>query len=558
MQKLCSVLLSDDKSRALPVRTSLRYKAAKYVRLSYADEKDRESNSVINQSQLIDEFLKDKPDIEVVSEKIDDGYSGIIFDRPAFQEMMNDISSGKINCVIVKDLSRLGREYIETGRYLRRIFPAYGVRFIAINDNIDTLKDSNTDDLTMSIKNIMNDSYCRDISVKTRSALETKRNNGNYVGACTVYGYKKDEKNKNHLVIDEYASKIVQDIFRMKIEGISAARIADELNRMGVLSPIKYKKNKGLPHPSGGYADKDNAKWSATTIIRILKDETYTDVLLQGKQNTYNYKLKNLINKPVSEWVRKEDTHEAIVKKHDFDLVQRIMQLDTRTSPNKTNVYLFSGILICGGCGNRMTRKSVPYKGKNYYYYYCPTGKKNGCNSSNMIKESDLIDCVSENLKAYINSIISFEELVNSINAERINKELVNKLMLQIKENEILIEETKKYKAGLYENLVSKNISKEDYTVYKKMYDDDKIRLESAVSELHRELDDVMNNRGENFKWIEHFKKYSDLKEINRKAVIQLIRSVKVFSKNEIQINFNYQLEYEKALSILTENKAVV
>ncbi len=535
-----------------------KFQAAKYVRLSYADEKDRESNSVINQSQLIDEFLKDKPDIEVVSEKVDDGYSGIIFDRPAFQEMMNDISYGKINCVIVKDLSRLGREYIETGRYLRRIFPAYGVRFIAINDNIDTLKDSNTDDLIMSIKNIMNDSYCRDISVKTRSALETKRNNGDYVGACTIYGYKKDEENKNHLVIDEYASKIVQDIFKMKIEGISAARIADELNRMGVLSPIEYKKNKGLPHPSGGYADKDNAKWSATTIIRILKDETYTGVLLQGKQSTYNYKLKNLINKPVSEWVRKEDTHEAIVKKHDFDLVQRIMQLDTRTSPNKTNVYLFSGILICGCCGNRMTRKSVPYKGKNYYYYYCPTGKKNGCNSSNMIKESDLIDCVSENLKAYINSIISFEELVNSINAERINKELVNKLMLQIKENEILIEEAKKYKAGLYENLVSKNISKEDYTVYKKMYDDDKTRLENAVSELQRELDDVMNNRGENFKWIEHFKKYSDLKEINRKSVIQLIQSVKVFSKNEIQINFNYQLEYEKALSILTENKAVV
>ncbi len=535
-----------------------KFKAAKYVRLSYADEKDRESNSVINQSQLIDEFVKDNPDIEVVSEKVDDGYSGIIFDRPAFQEMMNDISSGKINCVIVKDLSRFGREYIETGKYLRRIFPAYGVRFIAINDNIDTLKDSNTDDLTMSIKNIMNDSYCRDISVKTRSALETKRNNGDYVGACTIYGYKKDEENKNHLVIDEYASKIVQDIFRMKIEGISAAKIADELNRLGVLSPIEYKKNKGLPHPSGGYADKDNAKWSATTIIRILKDETYTGILLQGKQSTYNYKLKNLINKPASEWVRKENTHEAIIKKHDFDLVQRIMQLDTRTSPNKTNVYLFSGILICGDCGNRMTRKSVPYKDKNYYYYYCPTGKKNGCNSSNMIKESNLIECVSENLKAYINSIISFEELINSINSERINKELVNKLMLQIKENERLIEEAKRYKAGLYENFVSGNINKEDYTIYKKMYDDDRMRLENAVVELQTELDDVMNNRGENFKWIEHFKKYSDLKEINRKAVIQLIKSIKVFSKNEIQINFNYQLEYKKALSILTENKVVV
>lgn len=137
----------------------LKYKATKYVRLSYTDDKEKESDSIINQSRLIDDFVKDKADIEIVSEKIDDGYSGIILDRPAFKEMMDDIASGKINCVIVKDLSRLGRDYIETGRYLRRIFPAYGVRFIAVNDNIDTAKDSYTDDLTISIKNIMNDSY---------------------------------------------------------------------------------------------------------------------------------------------------------------------------------------------------------------------------------------------------------------------------------------------------------------------------------------------------------------------------------------------------------------
>ncbi len=319
--------MKKNNSAFLPDAETLRYKATKYVRLSYTDDRDKESDSVINQSRLIDEFLKDNPDIEVVSEKIDDGYSGIIFDRPAFQEMMNDIASGTINCVIVKDLSRLGREYIETGRYLRRIFPAYGVRFIAINDNIDTAKDTYTDDLTISIKNIINDSYCRDISIKTRSALEAKRNNGDYVGACTIYGYKKDEENKNHLIIDEYAAKIVQDIFKMKIEGASASKIADELNRTGILSPIEYKKNKGLPHPSGGYADRDNAKWSATTIIRILKNEIYTGVLIQGKQSTYNYKLKKLINKPVSEWVRKDNTHEAIIRKHDFDLLQRIFKI---------------------------------------------------------------------------------------------------------------------------------------------------------------------------------------------------------------------------------------
>jgi len=176
-----------------------RYKAVKYIRLSYSDGNDGgESNSVANQRKLIDNFLENHPEIEPIMEKVDDGWSGIIFERPAFTEMMEEIKKGSINCVIVKDMSRLGREYIETGRLLRRIFPAYGVRFIAITDNIDTLKDSG-DDLVVSVKSIINEAYCRDISMKTRGALNVKRENGDYVGACTVYGYRKADDNHNRL-----------------------------------------------------------------------------------------------------------------------------------------------------------------------------------------------------------------------------------------------------------------------------------------------------------------------------------------------------------------------
>lgn len=173
------------------------YKAIKYIRLSYTDDKSVESDSVANQRRLIDDFIARHPEIEVVAEKIDDGYSGVLFDRPAFQEMMRMIEQGEANCVIVKDLSRLGREYIETGRYMRRVFPAYGVRFIAINDNVDTENDA-ADDLTVSVKNIMNEAYCRDISVKTRSALDVKRRSGDFVGAFTIYGYvKTGDKHKS-------------------------------------------------------------------------------------------------------------------------------------------------------------------------------------------------------------------------------------------------------------------------------------------------------------------------------------------------------------------------
>ena len=174
-----------------------------------------------------------------------------------------------------EDLSRLGREYIETGRYLRRVFPAYGVRFIAITDSIDTAHDSG-DDLTVSVKNIMNEAYCRDISIKTRTSLDVKRRNGDFVGAFPVYGYMKAEDNKNLLVPDPYAARVVCDIFRMRLEGASASKIASELNRLGILSPLAYKKNNGLPYAKKGYADKTDCKWSVTTIIRILQDETYT------------------------------------------------------------------------------------------------------------------------------------------------------------------------------------------------------------------------------------------------------------------------------------------
>ena len=533
------------------------FKAAKYVRISHADDKPGDSDSVINQSKLIDDFVKKNPDIEIVSEKVDDGYSGIIFDRPAFKEMMDDIQAGKINCVIVKDLSRLGREYIETGRYLRRIFPAYGVRFIAIIDNIDTQSEKSGEELIVGMKSIMNEAYCRDISLKTRSALAVKRDNGEYTGACAVYGYRKSEDDKNRLAIDEYAARIVKDIFRLKIEGVSAAKIADELNRVGVLSPIEYKKSLGLPHPTGGYADVDGAKWSAQTIIRMLKDETYTGTLVQGKQCYHSYKLKELKDKPKSEWARTENAHPHIISKYDFDLVQKIMRLDTRTAPNKNKVYLFSGILICGDCGKRMTRKTVSKESGKYYYYFCPTGRKNGCNAP-LIKECDLTESVWICLKAQIENIISLERMLSSIDAERLTNELAKSCAAKIATGEAKLEQIQQFKMSLYENLVEGIISKDEHRQYKRNYDEDSKRLETALAELRKELDDVAGSRAERMMWIEHFKRHENLPGISRKAVIQLIRTITVCGKDKLDIQFYYKSEYEKAVEILTSYKEAV
>ena len=530
-----------------------KYQATEYLRLSYTENHENESDSIANQKKLIEDYLKGHPDIELVSEKVDDGYSGILFDRPAFQEMMQDIMDGKVNCVIVKDLSRLGREYIETGRYLRRIFPAYGVRFIAINDNIDTAHEHAGDDLNISMKNLINDAYCHDISVKTRSALEVKRKKGDYVGACPVYGYRKSEENRNQLVVDEYAARVVRDIFRAKIDGRSAKRIADELNALGVLSPLAYKISRGLPHPKGGFADRPDAKWSATTVIRILQDEIYTGTLVQGRQGTYNHKLRNVIQKPEEEWIRVENAHEAIIRKRDFDLVQHIMGLDTRTAPEGEKVYLFSGLLVCGCCGARMTRKTNTVGGKKYIYYHCPTGKKHGCTHPVMLREDDLIQCVLASVQAHIKNVVSVDELLNSISEETINRELVAGCKAQIAENRAQLEQIGMFKAGLYENFVKGMLDKAEYKSLRDGYTERMEELRSAIDQLRQEMERVTDRTSERQKWAQQFREFSNMTELDRRAVVTLIQSIRIISKTELKITFRYQMEYDAALQKLSQ-----
>lgn len=530
-----------------------KFQATAYLRLSYTENHENESDSIANQKKLIEDYLKGHPDIELVSEKVDDGYSGILFDRPAFQEMMQDITDGKVNCVIVKDLSRLGREYIETGRYLRRIFPAYGVRFIAINDNIDTAHEHAGDDLNISMKNLINDAYCHDISVKTRSALEVKRKKGDYVGACPVYGYRKSAENRNQLVVDEYAARVVRDIFRAKIDGRSAKRIADELNALGVLSPLAYKINRGLPHPKGGFADRPDAKWSATTVIRILQDEIYTGTLVQGRQGTYNHKLRNVIQKPDEEWIRVKDAHEAIIRKRDFDLVQHIMGLDTRTAPEGEKVYLFSGLLVCGCCGARMTRKTNTVGGKKYIYYHCPTGKKHGCTHPVMLREDDLTQCVLASVQAHIKNVVSVDELLNSISEETINRELVAGCKAQIAENRAQLEQIGVFKAGLYENFVKGMLDKAEYKSLRDGYTERMEELRSAIDQLRQEMERVTDRTSERQKWAQQFREFSNMTELDRRAVVTLIQSIRIISKTELKITFRYQMEYDAALQKLSQ-----
>lgn len=281
------------------------YQTAMYLRLSREDGDVTEggkqvSNSIANQKELVMDYLKSHPEIQIADTYVDDGFSGVDFERPEFQRMLSDIRENKINCVVVKDLSRFGRNYIESGRYIEKIFPMLGIRFIAITDGYDSINEDMGSEMIIPFKNLINDAYCRDISVKIRSHMDIKRRNGEYIGAFAAYGYLKDEENKNHLVIDDYAADVVRDIFTMKLCGMSQQAIADKLNADGILSPIQYKKSIGIELESS-FQKSINPKWSYNAVLRILKNEVYTGTVVQGKCTTPNYKIKKRIHKDETE-----------------------------------------------------------------------------------------------------------------------------------------------------------------------------------------------------------------------------------------------------------------
>lgn len=289
-----------------------------------------------------------------------------------------------------------------------------------------------------------------------------------------------------------------------------------------------------------------------------MQDETYTGVLVQGKQSTHNHKLKDIIQKPAEEWIRTENAHAPIIRKHDFDLVQKIMGLDTRTAPKGDAVYLFSGILICRSCGGRMTRKTNTVKGKKYIYYHCPTGKKNGCKYPTMVREDELIACVLESLQAHIRNVVSLEKLLDSISEEQINQELIAGFKSQIAENEVQLEKAMQFKAALYENFVSGFLDKKEYRDLKNQYTTQIEQRREAIESLRKEMEQANTNTNDRLRWTQHFKEFSTMTTLDRRAVVALIQSIHVEGKNDLKITFRYQLEYQQAKAKLETTKEAV
>ncbi len=527
------------------------YHAAVYVRLSKEDGDKEESDSIVNQKDLIRAFLADKPEICICGEFVDDGYSGADFNRPSFKRMVSQIEAGQIDCVVVKDLSRFGRNFVEAGRYIDQIFPAMGIRFIAVNDHYDSVNGrTSSDRILIPFMNLINDAFCRDISIKVRSQLEIKRKKGDFIGSFAVYGYQKSPEDRHKLAVDDYAAGIVKDIFRWKLEGASQQRIADRLNERGILSPMEYKRFCGLSYQSG-FQVNPKSRWTAVTVGRILRNEFYIGTLVQGKRTTPNHKVKKTMVKPSGEWVRVENSHPPIIDREDFLAVEKLLLQDTRVAPNEQEVYLLSGLVFCGDCGQNMVRNSVCRNGKTYVYYMCGNNRTNRACSSHRISDKLLEESVFLSLKQHIDNIADMGRILAYLETLPYHQAEVEKADIQRVKRQEEAERYRRLKSSLYESLAEGLIDKAEYLEMKAIYDAKLQEALAAEAKMKEEMEGLLKNHSANTFWIERFKQHQNLEKLTRHIAVTLIERIEVYEDCRIVIRFKYQDSYERALALV-------
>lgn len=509
--------------------------AVMYLRLSKEDGEKVESNSISNQREIINSYVK-RNQITMVKEYVDDGYSGANFDRPNFKEMIKDAYDNKFDTIIVKDLSRFGRDYIEAGKFIQRIFPENGIRFISVNDNYDSKSaDMNDTHLILPIKNFINDSYCRDISNKVKSSQKIKREKGDFISAFAPYGYKKSDENKNKLVVDEQAAPNIKNIFDMKLKGYSSKAIADELNHLGVLTPRKYKESQGFK--CNGFQNIKGGNWSAKAVNRIIENEVYIGNTLQGKSITLNYKNKKQIGKDKEEWIRVEDTHEAIVSKEIFAIANTMLKRDLNNSRGKDKIDIFTGMLFCKECGSSLIRRTVKYKEREEVFYICSKYNKEKSCKRHSIKEETLIKAVSKIIKTYIEFN---EKLYSKIQRIDINKNLKDNQIPILKREKAMTEELL---SSLYLDLKEDVISKEEYQLFRKNYMEKLTKLDESIQYRLRKQEDTKYKIDENKSWIIDINRYKNLSEIDRLSVVMLIDKIYISEDKTIDVRFNHTEE---------------
>ena len=493
------------------------------------------SESIINQKEFLTKYMAKQPNWLLIDIYIDDGFTGTNFNRPSFIRLKQDIEQKKIDMVITKDLSRLGRDYIDTGYYLEKYFPAKNVRYIAVNDGIDTFSKNSNNDIG-PFMSVVNDMYAKDISKKVRTVKRTKAEKGEFIGAFAPYGYKKHPNDITKLIVDEEAAEVVKYIFNEYINGKGLAYIAHRLNERKIDCPSVYKQR------NSRYHCKAIANlWGHNTIKSILTNKVYTGDLIQHKGEMVSYKVKKYRLLPKSEYLIKENAHEAIIDKKTFELAQDILKRKAHNIHRKENTeHLLAGLLYCPICNNKYTYQKQSGL-KDDMVAICSMYNRYGKDycTRRAIRESVLNKFVLEDLRKNLTEKIDKEKLINSIDKSSINIEK-KKIEKRITDNKKRINEINKILKTAYDDRVNGIIDTNEFVTYSESYKKEQEELIQKTENLNLKLQDYENTKEKEL--IKYIKEIVSFENIDRNIILNLIDSIEITDKENIKINYKFKV----------------
>ena len=537
-------------AKPLPtVQDDGRKTVAVYARVS--TKSTEQVSSIENQTRYYTEKVEKTPNWEMLEIYSDDGHTGTDANRENFQRLLSDVMSGKINCVVVKDLSRFARNYSDAGSLIDNLFVQMGVRFISLAENVDSyLNPDSVSSIIVPITNVMNDQYCYQTSKKIRQVFDYKRRNGQYIGAFAPYGYVKHPKDKHQLIIDPDAAEIVKLVFSLFLKGTSKRATALYLNEHGVPSPSAYKLQKGIPVSTRGY---DDPMWGARMIHSILTNPTYTGDLAQGRSRVKSYKLHEVESVPREEWVEVAGTHESIIDYETFDKVQALLQRDTRTSPKGREVHLFSGFLKCADCGRAITRS---VGNNNNVYYACSTYKNRSRTACTMhsIKHNRLEAAVLFAVQQQIHLAVSYSEMIARINTAPVKKSQSIRLEELIAAKERELAKISRYKQSLYQDWKDGEITQQDYRDMKADYERQTIALTDVLARLNAERAELANGVKSEHPALVAFTKHQNIDQLSRELLVELIDHIKVYENGNISVRFKFADEFRRIAEYIEIN----
>ena len=542
-----------NKKKEKPTHLTTKWSVGEYNRLSKEDGDKPESDSIQNQHSINQkhlEYLREQGEqIESVTVYSDDGYAGGNFKRPRYQALIRDIESGKINCIIFKDNSRLGRNYPELGRLMEDYFPQKGVRVISVLNNLDSVKDPRGYcSAIVSFSNIVNDDYIRQLSIKIKCTLTMKRERGEFIGNYAPFGYQKDSADRHRLVVDEEQAEIVRKIFDWYEDGMSASSIAKRLNAMQIMTPGDFKIRDGCK--SFITHDQNNSKihaWTTTTIATILKNEVYIGNMVQGKHKSVSYRSKKMMLTDESEWTVVEGTHAPIISDEQFAIIHERFARRTRISPGKTHVYPLSGLVSCGACGHRMNR--VVSQGYARYRCITRTYAPDKCQCPS-IKEEYLEELILQTLQSLIARLVDVKAVIDAARQFKTINGAKNEYMLALNKAKREQERLQDAQFHLYDDLQSGLIPKAQYLQFQKRYETEIAAQEVKIEQLNQCLIHLKEARQQDDEFVAFFQKYGNIQKLDWDTVNQLIQKVVFHDKQHVDIYFRFADEYEKLCGI--------